>query len=171
MITIGEWLLIHHKEHTSRLKIIQDRIAQCTNALNALDENIEELSLRGASLSSVRSSAVPDPTSRIALENEKERMELESQLATLVMNERHIADYINVFTLILNSLSGEDRWFVENHYLKGVSVNNLTKMEPLSEDMPMSKSSLHRRQKDIIKNVTEICELINFRPEEYETGT
>lgn len=168
---LGEWLLTKHSEHLRQLSILKARCDQCKQTYSSISDTIEQLALQKSALGEPPSgSDYADPTYLISLdyanEYEAEAMARERQMILLDGKIRTIQDYVDVFGIILNSLNKNDRWFVENHFVKGITVIDL-KDERFPDGKINSKTTLHNIKNRLIDEVTEMCELMLFNPPDF----
>lgn len=169
---LGEWLLTKHPDHVRQLSLLKTRRDQCKRTCSSISDTIEQLALHRSTLDEPPSgNDFVDPTYSISLEYtneyEVEVTALKRQMLLLDDKIRGIQDYIDVFGIILNSLNENDRWFVENHFIRGISIVDLQK-EKFPDGKINSKTTLHNMKNRIIDEVSEMCDLMLFNPADFK---
>lgn len=169
---LGEWLLIRHADHLRQLTLLKARREQCKHVYSNLSETIEQLALHRNALDEPPSgSYFSDPTYRTAFEyakeDEKEKQLLQQQIGHLDRSIRAVQDYINIFTIVLNNMNENDRWFIEHHFVQGTNIVDL-KNEIFPDGKYNSKTTLHNIKNRIIDEVTAMCELLSFHPSDFD---
>ena len=168
---LGEWLLTKHSDHIHQLAYIQERYDQCKQEHASVTETIEQLSLRRKILGEPRSgSDFPDPTYSTALEYvdrySADSNALTHQMFKLDERIRKIRDYVNVANIVLDSLDENDKWFVENHFINEISIVDL-KDKKFPDGKVNSRTTLHNIKNRIIDDVTEMCGMMFFDPQDF----
>lgn len=162
----GEWLIKNHVKHLRQLDIITKAIEKYRKNLGDADGVIEQLTLhREQRISAHR---IGDPTCEIALRYQDELKETDDQILEqidkLEVRARNLRSYVETYELIFKSLGSDiDRWFVEQHFVQGESIVNLTN-KPFPNERIYSKTYLTKLKRRIIEEVIELAELICFEP-------
>lgn len=159
MMRQGEWLLINHVNHVRQLELVNTRCDQCR-------EFRSRMRLEQQMLSSEEPVVDVIPSSNSALGFQ----DIEQQIIRLEANARKLQDYINIFTLILGSLSDDDKWFVEEHFVKGTCITVIKDMRFPSGKFHC-KTTVHKMKNRIIDEVTEMCALLHFQPIDFDNST
>ena len=160
----AEWLLKSHRELLGVEKALQRRIKQLK-----MDDNENDV-IESMELGTIQEAGMPRAQSRFGSKTERaasdfrekaaeERDQAQEQTQILKEKLRKVQENLKLYDVVVESMDMEERWFIEEYYGKGKSIDTLLEMQR-EKGQFVSKSTMRRRKLRVVEKARKVIFMV-----------
>ena len=152
----AEWLLKSHRELLGVEKALQRRIKQLK-----MDDNENDV-IESMELGTIQEAGMPRAQSRFGRKNERaaeERTQAQEQKQFLEERLKKVRENLKLYDVVVESMDMEERWFIEEYYGKGKSIDTLLEMQR-EKGQFVSKSTMRRRKLRVVEKARKVIFMV-----------
>ena len=149
----AEWLLKSHRELLGVEKALQRRIKQLK-----MDDNENDV-IESMELGTIQEAGMPRAQSRFGSKTERAASDFREQTQILKEKLRKVQENLKLYDVVVESMDMEERWFIEEYYGKGKSIDTLLEMQR-EKGQFVSKSTMRRRKLRVVEKARKVIFMV-----------
>ena len=166
-MTTAEWLLRHHLEHQSRLRLLDADLKKLEDGLHATrekEELISDLSLHMPAMDGMpHSKTAASKTERIALTyEERYQTDTKEKCRTIRIEINELQYYMRIYEIMMSGLTEKEKWLITKRYVEQKSYGQMLVGMPPQIDI-QSKSTLAKKCCAILERINKMFDGISVR--------